>query len=74
MTQPIPEPTLVSTADAAYLLGMTPARFRSWAARVGLRATLHVRSGRSTHALWDADQVFEAEKRHAESGRRMTRL
>lgn len=66
MTQPIPEPTLVSTTDAAHLLGMTPAQFRAWAARAGLRATMYVRSGRSTHALWDADLVFEAEKRHAE--------
>jgi len=53
---------LVSTDDAAALVGVEPRNFRQWAQTRGLRATKHVRAGRSIRALWDADLVYDAER------------
>ncbi|WP_327377992.1 hypothetical protein OG393_30945 [Streptomyces sp. NBC_01216] len=47
---------LVTTAMAAYSLGMTPASFRSWARRHGITAADYRRAPGSTGqatALWD---------------------
>lgn len=59
------KPTLehMGTTDkAAAAVGVAPSSFRAWAADRGLKAVRHVRLGRSSVALWDLDQVFEAER------------
>lgn len=64
-------PVLMTTDKAARLLDIRPDTFRSWARRRDLRPVRHVRLGRSTIALWDMDQVFEAEQRDPKSWRQL---
>lgn len=54
---------LVTTAMAAYSLGMKPASFRSWARRHGVKATTYQRTPGSTGqapALWDLSDLTHA--------------
>lgn len=54
---------LVTTAMAAYSLGMKPASFRSWARRHGIKAVDYQRSPGSTGqapALWDLTDLTSA--------------
>ncbi|MFJ2719380.1 hypothetical protein [Streptomyces sp. NPDC087437] len=54
---------LVTTAMAAYSLGMKPASFRSWARRHGVTAATYQRTPGTTGqapALWDLADLTEA--------------
>lgn len=54
--------TEVTTGQAAAAVGRSVPAFRVWAHRVRLDPVRRIRVGRSTHALWDLDEVLE---RHA---------
>ncbi len=56
-TPPAVDVVEVDTETAAHAIGKTPAAFRMWAGRRGLRAHRLVRRGRRTVALWDLEQV-----------------
>lgn len=54
---------LVSTNRAAEAVGVQPTAFRTWARRRGLVAVRYVWVGRVRHAVWDLDEVYDAEAR-----------
>jgi len=59
---PRPRPvtvTEVTTASAAAAVDKTRTAFLQWAHRERLSPVRRVRVGRSTHALWDLDEVLE---------------
>jgi hypothetical protein len=59
---------VLTTEDAAHRVGVGTDSFRTWAKRRGLRPTMHVRIGRSSHAVWSLVEVLDAETRGARVG------
>lgn len=55
MSTPAP---LMSTADAAHHVNVSPDAFRTWAYRRGITPAQRVRHGRVTYAYWSAEEVL----------------
>lgn len=54
--------TDLTAREAAALVGVKPASFRSWAQRRDLEPSRQVRLGRATVNLFDADEVLDAQR------------
>ncbi|MDE9364569.1 hypothetical protein PZ938_03045 [Luteipulveratus sp. YIM 133132] len=48
----------ISTKDAAALVDVNERGFQTWAKRRGIEPVRRIRLGRTTYALWDADEVL----------------
>lgn len=64
---------LLRTGEAAALVGVATASFKTWARRRDLRPVSIERDGRARVALWDADQVLAATTVSPQSWRDATR-
>lgn len=53
-------PRVVTTAMAAQAAGKSVRAFRVWARRHAVSPAARVRVGRSTHSLWDVEDVLDA--------------